>query len=448
MKQYEAYKDSGIQWLGEIPSHWKALKIKNIFKVFAGATPDSNNQEFWDGDIAWVTPADYKSFDHYLSFGKRFITRKGYESCATTLVPAGSIIFSKRAPIGSVVLAKNELCTNQGCLSCVPTDKAISNYFYYALCIFTEALELFGAGSTFKEISAFDFSNFRIPYPSLAEQEVIAAYLDLKVGQIDAILSEKEAMVEQLKQYCKSLITETVTRGLNPNVTLKDSGIDWIGQIPSHWQIIKLAYTAIGENTSFIDGDWIESPYIKESGIRYVTTGNVTPLHFKNEGNSHISEEDFNKLNCTEVFPGDILISRLNEPLGKACIVPDIGERLVTSVDCVIYRPNTEKYDSKFMVYYLNNDQYTKYLSTIGRGTIMKRVARSMLAKTPVIEPPLEEQRAIAEFLDKRIASTEETISELQSQIEDLKAYKSSVITEAVTGKVDLRDWKPSEDNA
>ena len=213
-------------------------------------------------------------------------------------------------------------------------------------------------------------------------------------------------------------------------------GVEWIGKIPSHWEIGRLGYTAMGKGNLFIDGDWIESPVIIEEGIRYVTTGNVTPFVFKNEGNSHISEETFKKLNCTEVYPGDILISRLNEPLGKACIVPDIGERLITSVDCVIYRPDSKKYNKKFMVYYLNNSLYTEFLSTIGRGAIMKRVARSTLEKTPVILPPLKEQEAIASYLDAETARIDGIIEARAKKIKLLEELRNAVISKAVTNGI------------
>lgn len=204
-------KDSGIEWIGMMPTDWNSLKIKNIFKVIAGATPDSNKPEYWDGDIVWVTPADFKSTDHYISSGKRFITKQGFESCATTLVPIGSIIFSKRAPIGSVVIAQNELCTNQGCLSCVPTSKANSNFYYYALSVFTQALEMYGSGTTFKEISAFDFSNFRIPYPTIQEQQAIADFLDKKTSIIDSSIKSLEVQRDDLNALRQSIISEAVT---------------------------------------------------------------------------------------------------------------------------------------------------------------------------------------------------------------------------------------------
>ena len=205
-------KDSGIQWIGTIPEHWEVNKIKHLFDVISGATPDSSKDEYWDGEITWVTPADFKTPDHYVGKGKRYITRKGYDSCATTIVRAGSIIFSKRAPIGSVALASTELCTNQGCLSCVPQDGIIdSNYYYYTMSAFTDVFEMYGSGTTFKEISATDFSNFKLPVPPFAEQEAIAKYLDEKTSLIDKAIKELEAQRDDLNTLKQSIISEAVT---------------------------------------------------------------------------------------------------------------------------------------------------------------------------------------------------------------------------------------------
>ena len=120
MKRYEKYKPSGIEWIGEVPEHWDLKKIKFCFDVYAGATPKTENPDNWDGDIVWVTPADYKTEDKFIRGGQRTITKQGYDSCNTQIVPRGSIVFSKRAPIGTVAISDVELCTNQGCLSCVP----------------------------------------------------------------------------------------------------------------------------------------------------------------------------------------------------------------------------------------------------------------------------------------------------------------------------------------
>lgn len=204
-------KDSGIEWIGHIPEDWDAQKIKYCFKVYAGATPKSGNSEFWDGDIVWVTPADYTTEQKYISVGRKNITQEGFESCSTELIPAGSLIFSKRAPIGLVAINTVDMCTNQGCLSCVPCDENDVEYFYYAFSCFTEQFDLYGSGTTFKEISADAFMNFIIPYPAPEVQRQISDYLRGKCAEMDTLISANEATIQKLKEYRQSIIYEAVT---------------------------------------------------------------------------------------------------------------------------------------------------------------------------------------------------------------------------------------------
>lgn len=204
-------KDSGIEWIGKIPCEWKVCKIKNIFKIYSGATPKSEQSEYWNGNIIWITPADYKTTDKYISSGKRFLTQEGYDSCGTTLVPENSIIFSKRAPIGSVAISQVPLCTNQGCLACVCERNANAEFYYYVMSAFTTIFELYGSGTTFKEISFDSFSAFNIPFPSMLEQQRIVDFLNNKCAEIDNLISEKEKLIINLEEYKKSLIYEYVT---------------------------------------------------------------------------------------------------------------------------------------------------------------------------------------------------------------------------------------------
>lgn len=204
-------RDSGISWIGEVPLHWGMRKIKNGFSIISGATPKSDIPEYWDGDVVWITPADYKTDDKYVGNGRRNLSQEGYASCGTTIVPEGSIIFSKRAPVGTVAINSIPLCTNQGCLSCIPNSTADSEYFYYAMSVFTEQFELFSSGTTFKEISATAFANFAMVYPPMEEQVEIARYLTAKCSEIDSIRNEKQRLIEDTEVYKRSLIYETVT---------------------------------------------------------------------------------------------------------------------------------------------------------------------------------------------------------------------------------------------
>ena len=204
-------KDSEISWIGDVPASWNIRKIKNGFSIVSGATPKSDKKEYWDGDVIWITPADYKTEDKYIRGGRRNLSDEGYSSCGTTVVPVGSLIFSKRAPVGTVAINSVPLCTNQGCLSCIPNSTADSEYFYYAMSVFTEQFELFSSGTTFKEISANAFANFTLPCPPIAEQKEIAKYLSVKCSEIDDIRREKQALIDDMEAYKRSLIYEVVT---------------------------------------------------------------------------------------------------------------------------------------------------------------------------------------------------------------------------------------------
>ena len=209
----------------------------------------------------------------------------------------------------------------------------------------------------------------------------------------------------------------------------KPSGIDWIGEVPEHWDRITLQNSA----NTFIDGDWIESPDIAPEGIRYITTGNIGVLNYKEQGNGYITEDTFKRLDCTEVFPGDILISRLNEPIGRSCIIPDLNNRIVTSVDNVIYRPKADVFDKRFVVYQMNCYPYTINANLLARGTTMHRISRSTLGKIKLILPPLAEQEAIAAYLDARCADIDKVVATQQKRIVLLQELKQSEITQAVT---------------
>ena len=217
---------------------------------------------------------------------------------------------------------------------------------------------------------------------------------------------------------------------------MKPSGIDWIKDIPSSWEINKVKYLATEPGTLFLDGDWIESDVIEESGIRYLTTGNVGAGFYKEQGSGYISEKTFSELHCLNVYPGDLMISRLNEPIGRACIIPDTESRYVVAVDNVILRPNTN-YNKKFIMYGMNADGYAEHANMIARGATMSRISRSQLGQFWLAFPNIEEQQAIADFLDKECAQIDSVAADLEKQIALLQQYKKSLITETVTKGLD-----------
>ncbi len=243
---YPEYKDSGVEWLGELPSTWEVMPIKRLAEIFNGSTPKSGEEGYWDGNISWVTPADLgKTRSPIIHGGARNITRSGYESCGTTMVPSGSIILSSRAPIGTLGIAGKELCTNQGCKSLVLRNKIDSKFFYYVLLSSTKQLNLLGRGTTFLELSSDELGAYKAPLPSDLERTKITNFLDHETAKIDTLIEEQQSLIRLLQEKRQAVISHAVTKGLNPDAPMKDSGVDWLGKVPDHWIISKFGYISL-----------------------------------------------------------------------------------------------------------------------------------------------------------------------------------------------------------
>ena len=418
-----AMKDSGIEWIGEIPVGWKVDNIKRHFSVIAGATPKSENREFWDGDIPWITPADYKTRDKFISGGKRNITQAGYDSCGTTLIPRGSIVFSKRAPVGTVAIANNELCTNQGCLSCVVKDGSVPDYYYYAMSAFTEQFELLSTGTTFKEIAADVFANFRLPAPSIAEQQNIADFLDTECARIDAVIEQTRASIEEYKKLKQSVITQAVTKGIRPGRKMKDSGVEWVRELPEEWAVIPSKYLFRDSDVRRQDGDE-QMTASQQFGIisqtKYIelTGAKVVFANKRLEDWKHIEPYDF--IISLRSFQGGL---EMSETTG--CI----------TWHYIVLKPCKSIY-SYYFKWLFKSDLYIKALQrTCNFIRDGQDLRYSNFIQVPLFEPSLKEQKEIADYLNKKCAEIDTLISKKESFVADLESYKKSLIFEYVTGK-------------
>ena len=427
--RYDKYKDSGIAWIGEIPEHWEVIKIKNAFNIISGATPKTDNMAYWDGEITWITPADYNTEDKIISSGKRNITLAGLNSCGTSIVPEGSIIFSKRAPIGLVAINVVPLCTNQGCISCIPKPSVNTKYFYYLMSVLTEWFELFGSGTTFKELSTNNFANFILSQPLILEQQSIAAYLDQKCGEIDELITLQEEMITKLQSYKQSVITEAVTKGLDKNVPLKDSGIEWIGEIPEHWictvfkrfllEPMQYGANEPAEECNYYDPRYIRITDIKDDGTLRDDTFKSLPL---------------GKAKEYMLTKGDLLFARSGATVGKTFLYKEDYAACFAGY-LIKARCNKNKLVPNFVFYYTLSNVYQNWKNSIFIQSTIQNIGADKYSVMPIIVPPLSEQQAMADYLDQRCSEIDELISIKQQKIEKLKEYKKSLIFECVTGK-------------
>lgn len=434
-------KDSGIEWIGRIPEDWKITSTKRLFELVAGSTPRSEVAEYWDGDIIWITPADYKTVDKYVQNGRRNITEEGMKSCSTSIIPENSIIFSKRAPVGSVAINTVPLCTNQGCISCVPKENANPVFYYYLMSIFTEQYELFSSGTTFKEISSTNFGDFKVVLPYIDEQQKIADFLDEKVGEIDNVIETTKATIEDYKKYKQSVITEAVTKGLNPDVEMKDSGITYIGRIPENWDITKLKYLfesgdgclKIGPFGSAIKGKTLDNgPYKIYNQAHLIQNDFSLSRHF-------VSEETYKELFSYRVLPDDILFSMMGT-IGKCRIVPQGLQEGIMDSHLLKARLNT-KINVDYFQYVYDKDNSLVVISQLlemSNGSIMNGLNSTIVKNIVIPLPPIEEQIKIVDYLHEKCTEIDKLISAKEQLIEDMESYKKSLIYEYVTGKKEV----------
>ena len=407
MKKYEAYKDSGLEWLGMVPEHWEIDKLKYQFGLVTAPSESSNKI----------------GLENIESATGRFIkTDSDFEGNGIAFLP-NDIVYGKLRPyLQKVWLAEFSGSAVGDFYVFRCNEGTYSVYVKYLLLSHNFTVEADGStyGAKMPRVLYEFVANLKWAMPPLSEQRTIASYLDHKVGQIDALISEKEKMVEDLKAYSSSLITETVTKGLNKKVEMKDSGLEWLGMVPEHWEIDKLKYqfglvTAPSESSNKIGLENIES-----------ATGRFIKTDSDFEGNG------------IAFLPNDIVYGKLRPYLKKVWLAEFSGSAVG---DFYVFRCNEGTYPV-YVKYLLLSHNFTVEADGSTYGAKMPRVSYEFVANLKWAMPPLSEQRTIASYLDHKVDQIDTSISEIEHQLSDLKSYKSSLITEAVTGKIDLRDWQ------
>ncbi len=425
-------KPSGIDWIGDIPASWKRSKVKFCFSLVNGSTPESSDYDCWDGDIKWITPADM-SDTGTISHGERLITKYGYNSCGTTLLPIGSIVISSRAPIGKINITTAELCTNQGCKSLIRTGD--NRYFYYLFLAGQHELSLLGRGTTFLELSTYDLNGFGLVIPAEDEQKAIADFLDKECAQIDSIAADLEKQIALLQQYKKSLITETVTKGLDKSVPMKDSGVEFFGKIPAHWKVSKTKYVAdisIGLVTT------MTANYVDEDGVPLIRNSNIRTNHIDDNGMVYLSKE-FAKANIGRALhKGDIVTVHTGD-VGTSAIINETYH-MSHGFATIISRLKTKTVNNQFLCWLYNSEIFKEMSIAYSTGDGRQNLNLYDFVDFYILIPTLKEQMEIVNWLNLKCTEIDNFIENKQQQLLLIQQHKKSLIYEYVTGKKRVKE--------
>jgi type I restriction enzyme S subunit len=412
------------------------LQLRHVFSTTSGATPDSGNPEFWDGDIPWATPEDVSAVTGYwLEDTRRRITHAGYVSCGTRLAPAKSIVLTKRAPIGQLAILATEACSNQGCFLLTPRNGPDARFFYYWLCANSGWLQILGRGSTFMELSTDDLKSLKVPLPSLVQQEAIADFLDRETARLDALVAAKEGLLKLSAEKRRALITRALTRGLNPSAPLRDSGIPWLGQIPAHWKVKRLKLVAevrggltLGKNYGL--AQLAEYPYLRVANVqdgRLDLSEVTTVLVPKSEATSCLLQA------------GDVLMNEGGDAdkLGRGCvwqgeISPCLHQNHVFAV-----RPN--RVSSEWLDLWTSTESAKSYFeSRAKRSTNLASISGTNIKELPIPLPPVDERRAIRVHIISETAKLDALRTTAERTIVLLKERRAALIAAAVTGQLNI----------
>ena len=415
--RYDKYKDSGIAWIGEIPEHWEKICLKRLSNINTG------NQDTQDS----VSDGKYPFFVR---------SPKVERSNKYTFEGASILMAGDGVGAGKVFhLADGKFACHQR-VYCINQFKRVNRIylFYYLSSLFYHVIESANSKSTVDSVRLPMLAEFPVFMPIGFEQQSIATYLDQKCGEIDELITLQEEMITKLQSYKQSVITEAVTKGLDKNVPLKDSGIEWIGEIPEHWEINKLF--RVCELKARVGWKGLQSSEFEEKSYAYLVTGqDFRGPHINWSSCYQINKERYDEDPYIQLKNDDLLITK-DGTIGKVAIVSNLDKPACLNSGIFVMRKRNNEFITKYMYWLFVSSLLSSYNNDINSGasTIM-HLYQSIFYQMPLPIPPLPEQETITNYLDQKCSEIDELITIKQQKIEKLKDYKKSLIFECVTGK-------------
>ena len=426
MKRYPEYKESCAKWIGEIPRYWEVKRLKYIADLNMGQSPPS--EEYNSDQIG--TPF----LQGNAEFGSHHPTPKIYCPTAKKHANPGDILVSVRAPVGAINIANQEYGIGRGLCAIRPrTNQFERRYVKYLLEVVRTELHVVSTGSTYEAVTVDEVSNLTCVVPPLSKQCTIANFLDQKTEKIDELVRIKERQIELLQEQRTALINQVVTKGLDPNAEMKPSGVEWIGEIPKHWTITRLKYVS---NIPVTYGLNIETDKYTTEGIRLIRITDIDESGALRQKGVYLSENYVPQEQVLNSY--DLLLSRSGATVGKSYLHLEKGE--YTSAGYLVRFNFDDYWTSKFIYYVTLSRFYRNWLEQQIIISTIQNVNGEKYSNFQLAIPVHQEQKQIVDFLDHKTQQIDELIDAEQRKIELLKEYRQSLISEAVTGKIDVRN--------
>ncbi len=418
-KPYPAYKHSGIEWIGEVPEHWKVVSLLHLFNIKAG------------GDLKKDFYSEEKTEEYsYPIYTNSIKSNEAYGFTSKPFFKANTITVTGRGEIGYAIYRDHEYDAIIRLLVLTPKNNKPCKYFAYCI---NSILVFFGGNTAVSQLSTEQISPYKIFCPPFPEQQSIVSFLDRQTAHIDALITKKTRFIELLKEKRQALITHAVTKGLDPNVKMKDSGVEWIGEVPEHWERRKLshAFAKIGSGTTPPSD---QPEWYSDDGIPWVTTGELRESEIT-KTTKCVTQRALDQFTTLRVYPkGSLAIAMYGATIGRLGI---LGVAATTNQACCVLSGG-KSMTVRFVYYWLLVCKQP-IIEIFAAGGGQPNINQEIISGLRVPSPSIDEQDAIAECLDREVAHLDLITEKTQRSIDLLRERRSALITAAVTGKIDLR---------
>jgi len=427
MERYKEYVDSGVQWIGEIPSHWEQRRVRYTGKSRNGLTYSPYDVSEDGQGILVLRSSNIQ--DGKLLLDDNVYVKK--DISPDLMVKKGDILICSRNGsrdlVGKLTMIDRDLKASFGAFMMIYRTNMWAPFMEKVLSVAIQSYKTLFSTSTINQLTNDIFKDFVIPLPPLSEQEQIVRYLEDKTSKIDAYVSEKEKEILLLQELKQKTIADAVTKGLNPDVKMKDSGISWIGEIPVHWETYRFAIICKSKSICNCEEEELLSVYLDRGVIRFSddSSKRTNPTSKDLSKYQLVEEGDF-VLNNQQAWRGSVGVSRYRGIVSPAYFIFELSSIINRNFANYMFR------SSAYVSYY--------YICSKGIGSIQRNLDWNSLKQQKMAIPPLDEQRAIVYYIEEKCQKIDKLASELQSEIDYLKEYKQRLIADCVTGQVNVQN--------
>jgi type I restriction enzyme S subunit len=433
-QQYAEYKDSGVEWLGEIPKDWEMWKLAHAYlEIGSGTTPPSNNEEWYVGDIPWITTGELR--ESLILDTKKKISQKTIKAFPTLRIyPVGSIAIAMYgATIGRLGILGVEATTNQACCVMSQSNVIFNKFLYYWMQAFKDDIVRLSSGGGQPNINQETVASLKVSSPQYQEQIKISNFLNHETAQIDTLIEKQQTLIQLLKEKRQAVISYAVTKGLNPDAPMKDSGVEWLGEVPEHWDVKSYRHASkiyrgkFGHrprnDPAFYDGEY---PFIQTGDVARAGKTITSYSQTLNEKGKSVSQ----------LFPAGTLMMAIAANIGDTAI---LGFEAYAPDSVIGFKPYTGV-DIEFLRY-----SFLAALPAFEQTSTQSSQANLNIDRVGTVKgafPSHNEQEKIVAYLDNMLEHYRAIEVKANQQIQLMQERRTALISAAVTGKIDVRGWQ------